>query len=1402
MRYLKPQTQHVRPDRFANRNRSAKCNVLGLRFEVALLSALCFLLCPNLHAVSVSLTVQSASFPGSVDPATLSWSQDPLTMGIPFADHQVTDASQLGVSGAGAYQFRVLGRWPSGSVKWALMDAIVDGPGSISVTGGPGSSGGASLATDNGGTITINTGAATFTIKKANFNGIDSVVMGGQTLVASSNAQTRGLVITGPTPGQTACPPCVTIYSSANDPNSNVTLEENGPAKAVIRAVGNHMDSSGHPYMQYTARLYFYQGKSSVKATVVLRNANYDTSATPSPDAGGGTFNTAFKGFQAYELRIAAGLNGPLNYTIATDAASPATGTLNNNGTDSASIYQGQSMFMSADTVEGDFCDPGSACANNYTPDQGYVVKQNGATKVSGGINSVIGGWADISDSAGAGLEIGMYQMSAYWPGSLEFDNGGTDVRIGIFPSQNGKAVYMPWPQWNMHQLFLNFHATALPSPSNDFLKYQHFLLARAPYQYYNSTNVFPYPIIDPGTEDNYYVTTGQQANPTMAARYFCFAEGADGACTPDRGTNNENANSVGMGLGVVREYPWGEGGSTNQLEVRWGDMLRFLQRGQTGRFLNSKHFYEYMVNYNRPHADGTSPSDSRVNAFTWRSRPDASHGQELDGWGGPAPVQAKAANESLGFGLYAEQLASNGFQAPQWPDTAHDHWYGMLDYFFLTGDQTVQEAIVPRKDLYMNQGTYMWNGGLTYTRAFGTQLTGASRFSEYLAAIGDPDAGAVLGNALNNFNNYVNVPGCEGGLVNGVQKWYPAGCTPPPFSYQSNDPYGISQERGNHQAPFRGGSGWCGTGGGGVESGLTGQYRFQNSFYQSILEQGLLELRRVEGPSWVNYQRALDLAFGLSQWSFNEAFIDDGQTHWAGSNALNSNGFAYSRVTDMASVCPPNTTVDGSVIAIGGKIYDGAALALGMQNIYFNFYVQSLVNGVTPDFERRFKIALDQTASGTSVWPGEFGMFSVSNNIGALSNPNATALINVSTSGFHDNGSGSYTVSWTPPAGVQSYVLRWGTKFVVDSLQFDSLYTNSFGLSPDVYQNWWTANLVANPPAASATSFTFTGLPSGLTFGNFSVKAYVPSSSLPHTNPPLLTNGAPTSPPPLPSGTQQATLSLNTNVSATCKYATTPGVAYSAMTNSFMADSNGTTQTASVTGLSDGNGYPYYVRCQDTQGNTNPVDYLIYFQVGPGQVVPPAPGSVVVTPGNGQVTVGWTTVSNATSYNIYWVAGINDPKTGMMQVSNNSPSVVTGLTNGTLYTFAVTAVNSVGESIESAKVTSMPSAAATPPPGGNPPQGPVTPGQTLSVRVYPNPWRSDKHGLHPSITFDGLVGNTTIKLFTVSGHKVKELSTSESKIDWDLTNDAGDKVASGVYLYVITDSQGDKVKGKVAVIK
>ena len=87
-------------------------------------------------------------------------------------------------------------------------------------------------------------------------------------------------------------------------------------------------------------------------------------------------------------------------------------------------------------------------------------------------------------------------------------------------------------------------------------------------------------------------------------------------------------------------------------------------------------------------------------------------------------------------------------------------------------------------------------------------------------------------------------------------------------------------------------------------------------------------------------------------------------------------------------------------------------------------------------------------------------------------------------------------------------------------------------------------------------------------------------------------------------------------------------------------------------------------------------------------------------------------------------------------------------------------------------------------------------------VLVYPNLAHRQTCGPSHAITFDGVTIGTTIKIFTIAAHAVKTLQTDGPRVTWDLKNDAGDPVASGVYVYLITDAAGDKLRGKVAVIK
>ncbi|MEK7493772.1 MAG: fibronectin type III domain-containing protein, partial [Patescibacteria group bacterium] len=163
-----------------------------------------------------------------------------------------------------------------------------------------------------------------------------------------------------------------------------------------------------------------------------------------------------------------------------------------------------------------------------------------------------------------------------------------------------------------------------------------------------------------------------------------------------------------------------------------------------------------------------------------------------------------------------------------------------------------------------------------------------------------------------------------------------------------------------------------------------------------------------------------------------------------------------------------------------------------------------------------------------------------------------------------------------------------------------------------------------------------------------------------------------------LSAGTTFATLAGTTDESATCRYSTTSGLAFTSMT---LFGTTGTTNHSRIiTGLTDGTLYTYYVKCRDAAGNTNIADFSYMFQVdSPApDVTPPVISNGAPT---GVLAAGTTsaTMSVITSENAYCRYNQNSDTTFALMTNalnstdfQNHSVPLTGLTNGSSYLYYI----------------------------------------------------------------------------------------------------------------------------------
>ena len=98
---------------------------------------------------------------------------------------------------------------------------------------------------------------------------------------------------------------------------------------------------------------------------------------------------------------------------------------------------------------------------------------------------------------------------------------------------------------------------------------------------------------------------------------------------------------------------------------------------------------------------------------------------------------------------------------------------------------------------------------------------------------------------------------------------------------------------------------------------------------------------------------------------------------------------------------------------------------------------------------------------------------------------------------------------------------------------------------------------------------------------------------------------------------------------------------------------------------------------------------------------------------------------------------------------------------------------------------------------GASTPTFTPTPEQII---VYPNPFNREK-AIGGTLKIEFLPAKTKVSIYTVNGYKVYSNNDAYGRIEWDGKNMEGEKVAPGIYFYII-ETKNEKIIGKIFITK
>lgn len=91
-------------------------------------------------------------------------------------------------------------------------------------------------------------------------------------------------------------------------------------------------------------------------------------------------------------------------------------------------------------------------------------------------------------------------------------------------------------------------------------------------------------------------------------------------------------------------------------------------------------------------------------------------------------------------------------------------------------------------------------------------------------------------------------------------------------------------------------------------------------------------------------------------------------------------------------------------------------------------------------------------------------------------------------------------------------------------------------------------------------------------------------------------------------------------------------------------------------------------------------------------------------------------------------------------------------------------------------------------------------------IVVYPNPITPNDDGFNDFANFvvpDSISGNVTVKLYSISGSKVAEISgVDNSVLQWNGLSESGQKLRPGPYIYILQSESTTLSKGTITIMR